>query len=114
MALPEITKKKVDQTLAAYCKVRIPPRARDQIRLGYEFRGDRVILFEERPSYRDPSHWTNMKIAQFRFNPETQKWALYCRDRNSKWHLYKNITPENELTKLIAEIDRDPTGIFWG
>jgi len=35
-------------------------------------------------------------------------------DRNARWHRYELIEPSHEITTLLDEIDRDPTGIFWG
>lgn len=114
MSLSEITWKKVDQTLAKFCDKRVPVHVRNKIRLTYEFRGDVVTLFEDRPVFNDPSRWTHSQVAQFRFEQDTLRWTLYCRDRNAKWHLYTNIQPSNSFDALIAEVDRDPTGIFWG
>lgn len=39
---------------------------------------------------------------------------LYWRDRNLKFHRYDLIEPTANVTELLTEIDRDPTGIFWG
>ena len=37
-------------------------------------------------------------------------WA----DRNSKWHIHESLHPTRSIDPLLAEVDRDPTGIFWG
>ena len=94
--------------------VSIPEPVRSQVRLAFKFRGSVVTLFEERPSFKDPSIWTTVAVAQFRFDPAENKWTLYCADRNSKWHEYQGIDPQRDLDQLLAEVDRDPTGIFWG
>jgi hypothetical protein len=39
---------------------------------------------------------------------------LYWRDRNLRFHLYDLVTPSPHVEDLLAEIDRDSTGIFWG
>lgn len=39
---------------------------------------------------------------------------LYCADRNDKWHKYTRIEPTMNIDKILSEIDKDPTGIFWG
>jgi hypothetical protein len=31
-----------------------------------------------------------------------------------RFHRYDRIEPSAAVTALIDEIDRDPTGIFWG
>jgi hypothetical protein len=114
MALPEFTKKMVEVKLARYCAEKIPDHARHQIRIAFKIRGNSVTLFEERPYYQDNSIWTSMPIANFRFDPNTTKWTLYCADRNSKWFLYMDIDSKENFDDLLSEVDRDPTGIFWG
>ena len=100
--------------LALYCERRIPRRVRDQIQLGYRFRGNSVTLFERRPAILEPSVWTESAVAQFRLDPETSLWTLYCRDRNGRWHRYGEVDSRPDLADLLREVDEDPTGIFWG
>ena len=54
-----------------------------------------------------------MPVAQLRYDPDAGRWTLYCADRNSRWHHYDPIEP-GTVTELLAEIEQDPTGIFWG
>jgi len=49
-----------------------------------------------------------------RYNGKTGKWSLYCADRNSKWHEYHGLEPTQNFDIILNEIDKDPTGIFWG
>lgn len=65
-----------------------------------------------RPSEND--EWTRLSVAQFRYDAETRHWRLYCADRNSHWHEYDDRDQSERLEDLIAEVDADPTGIFWG
>ena len=53
-----------------------------------------------------------MSVAQLRF--EEDKWVLYWSDRNGKWHLYDLFDPKPDLSAALAEVDDDPTAIFWG
>lgn len=114
MALPEILKAKATKTLSQYCHDKIPPHVRDQIKLEFKFRGNTVTLFEVRPVWNDSSRHTNQPVAQFRFDMNSKKWNLYCCDRNAKWHSYIGVAPTTDFDSLIKEVDRDPTGIFWG
>lgn len=114
MPLPEFTKKLIETKLSEYCINRIPEHARDKVRLIYKIRGNNVTLFETRPYYRDPSIWTENHVAQFRFDNNKKKWLLYSIDRNDRWHLYDLIQPSIDFDDLLKELDRDPTGIFWG
>jgi len=39
---------------------------------------------------------------------------LIRRDRNLRFHIYDLLSPSRRVEDLLAEIDRDPTCIFWG
>lgn len=114
MPLPKAIKALVEAKLSQYCEARIPAHARDQVRLGYKFRGHSVTLFEERPAFLQLDTWVTIKVAQLRFDPQAQTWTLFWADRNSRWHEYYDLAPAVEFEALLAEVDADPTGIFWG
>lgn len=65
-----------------------------------------------RPEYGP--EWTRFPIARMRYTKASRVWTLYWRDRNLKFHLYDQIPPSPYAAELLAEIDRDPTAIFWG
>ena len=114
MSLPELIKRQVEQVLRPYCQSRVPPRVRDQVRIDFKFRGNSVTLFEERRAFGRPETWVDIVVAQFRYDEKNRKWALYCADRNAKWHVYSEIEPSPDFESLLREVDKDPTGIFWG
>ncbi len=43
-----------------------------------------------------------------------RRWVLYWRDRNLRWHEYDLLEPGPTFEEALAEVERDPTGIFWG
>ncbi len=67
-----------------------------------------------RSGARIGSEWTRQPVAQLRHEPSDHHWRLYCTDRNSRWHYYDMVEATPQLDELLDEIDRDPTGIFWG
>lgn len=74
-----------------------------------------MTLYEHRAPWRESdAEWTTMSVAQLRYDMKRGMWTLYCGDRNSRWHEYTNVSPTKDIDGLLAEIDRDPTGIFWG
>ena len=101
--------------VAKYCDAKIPVHARDEIRMEYKVRGKSVTIIECRPPWHESvgPEWSRHSVAQLRFDVSTGDWTLYCADRNSRWHLYDFIE-SGTITELLAEIDADPTGIFWG
>ncbi|MGH9013792.1 MAG: DUF3024 domain-containing protein [Acidimicrobiia bacterium] len=47
------------------------------------------------------------------YNPDSHLGRLYWADRSGRWHLYDFIEA-GTVDELLAEIDDDPTCIFWG
>ena len=100
----------------AFCESRIPVELRDQIHLEYAVRGNAITIVERRPAWRPDlgPEWTSNKLAQLRYDVKAGKWSLHWRDSNDRWHLYTDMRPVDDVAPLLAEIDADPTGIFWG
>ncbi len=114
MALPELLRRSAERQLEKYCAERIPPCARDQVRLSYRVQGDAITLYEERALYSDPHKWLAQAIAQFRFNQELNQWTLHYCDRSNRWHFYLNAAPSLDFGKQLAALDSDPLRLFWG
>ena len=114
IALNELLKKRVGKSLDKFCDERIPERVKDQIKLDYKIRGNSVTLIEKRPHYKNTEEWVEMKIAQFRFNQDNNKWSLYWWRHTGRWYEYDNIEAKTDFQKLVNEVDEDPTAIFWG
>ena len=60
------------------------------------------------------AEWTRSPIARLRYVKTTGVWSLYWRDRNSRFHAYDLAAATASIEELLAELDRDPTAIFWG
>ena len=109
-----------DASLAAvevFCESRLPEELKDELRLECSRRGNSITITEQRPPWNPAlvgTEWTSMKVAQLRFDPSSERWSLYCRDRNERWLPYDGIGPTAGVEPLLAEIDADPSGIFWG
>jgi hypothetical protein len=115
MPLPEFTRKLIEGKLSKYCTSRIPEHARDNLRLIFKINEDIVTLILTRPYFKkDPSKWAERSVAQVRFDNDNNKWQLYFIDKNDRWHPYDVIQPSTDFDVLLKELDRDPTGIFWG
>lgn len=111
-ALPELDLARIQR----YCNGRVPARLRDQIRIELEVRGRSVTILECRPPWTPAigPEWTRMPVARLRYLAGRSVWLLDWRDRNERWHLYDDIEPSRHVEPLLAEIEKDPTSIFWG
>jgi len=104
----------VERLLARFYDRRLLAHVQHQIRLHHTIRGNSVTLFEIRPGFDKSAIWVKSPIARFRFDAATGLWSLYWRDRNRHWRRYADLPATRNLELLIAEVDRDPTSIFWG
>jgi hypothetical protein len=75
-----------------------------------------VTVVERRVPWRADAgpEWTRRPIARLTYTASTRLWTLYWRDRHGRFHLYDQLTPTPKIDDVLAEVDRDPTGIFWG
>lgn len=113
MALPPLVQQLAEQLLTAFCERRSPADLREQVRVSFAIRGNHITISEHRVAWDDPRSWTEMKIAVLAYDPASGTWELFCFDRNSRRRPYHDAVP-SDLAGLLAEIDADPTGIFWG
>jgi hypothetical protein len=99
-----------------FCDQRVPSQLRDEIRVECDVRGQSVTISERRPPWRPDQGptWSRQPVAQLRYDSDDDRWGLYYADRNGRWHHYEMREPSTQVEELLAEIDADPTGIFWG
>jgi hypothetical protein len=103
------------EVIRRFCQSRTPAHLRDEMRLDVDVRGTSVTISDSRPLWQGaPGEWMSMKIAQLRYEPDAALWTLYWADRNSRWHRYDDLEPTSNLDDVLAEVDEDPTCIFWG
>lgn len=114
MPIPRALKEAADRELANYCERKVPLHVRDKVRLAHAWTGTKVTISEHRPLWDDPNRWVESPVAQFRYNSDNEVWSLYCCDRNRRWHLFEPFPSAARLSRLLEEVERDRTGIFWG
>lgn len=110
--LPELDLARIRRFIDA----RVPAHARQQVRLEVEVQGTAVTIVERRVPWRADfgPDWTRSPIARLRYSPSNGVWTLFWPDRNLRWHRYDGVDPAAHVEPLLAEIDADPTAIFWG
>ena len=96
---------------------RLPPDYLEELRIEVDVTPTSITILECRPPWdsgRGGFEWTRAPIARLRYNKSKKTWKLYWRDRSRKFHLYDRVDATESIEMLLDEIDRDPTGIFWG
>lgn len=111
MAFSESERKEIDDLLRPLCD-NVPEHVRDKLRVEYEIEGHTVTLNERRPYFRDPSQWTTLGIARFRYSRPNDQWQLYWQRATGKWQVYGK--PSSELASLVALVRNNDRGAFWG
>ena len=99
-----------------WCEKRVPPHARDQVRIECDVAPRHLTIVESRPPWREGTgpECTRFPIARLRYTQVTRTWSLYWRDRDLRFHRYDQLAPSPHIDDLLQEIDRDPKAIFWG
>ncbi len=115
MALPETDLARVRRWVDAQNEA-MPSEAADQVRIEMDVDPRAITILECRPPWDEPANpeWIRHEIARLRYTESRSEWALYWRDRHSRFHLYDRIEPTPNVESLLTEIDADPTCVFWG
>ncbi len=110
--LPEMDIARVQR----WCRARVPDHVRDKVRVELDVADRHLTIVECRPPWRAGlgDEWTRFPIARLRYTRSSGLWSLYWRDRNLRFHEYDLAPASASVEDLLAEIDRDPTSIFWG
>lgn len=105
--------------IARWCDRRVPAGLREELRVEYRLRGHNVTIVECRPPFLEElgPDWTELRVAQLRYLPPPPtggQWTLYWADRNDRWHPLPDLPPASGPGPLLATIDANPHGVFWG
>jgi len=93
-----------------------PEHVRDQLLVDLDVTDRFVTIVECRPPWSEDMgpEWTRQPVARLRYTKVRNEWSLYWSDRNEEFHQYDLVHPTRHVERLLAEVDRDPTAIFWG
>ena len=114
MPIPEADREHAEKVLTTFCD-RVPPDIRDKLRYEFELAGNTYTIVEIRPYLTAPTRgYMRLGLARLKYRPTKRAWTLMWSDRNERWHTYKGFEYVDTIDELIAEIQRDPTHIFFG
>ncbi|AGF71189.1 DUF3024 domain-containing protein [Corynebacterium halotolerans] len=110
MAIPELDRARV----VRWAENQVPEHVRDQVRVEAEVDGHRITIVESHPSFHDENEWTGTPVARLRYTGTTGDWTLYWRDRNLKFHLYRDFPATPHVQEILDFLDSRADPIFWG
>jgi hypothetical protein len=112
MPFPELDAARVRR----WCAGRVPDRVRHQVRLECDIAPRHLTIVERRAPWRaEPgADWTTTPIARLKYSAADATWTLCWRDRNLRFHVYERLAPSPDIGTILAELESDPTAIFWG
>ncbi len=114
MAFSEVEIYRINNFVGTLCKLKAPESIRDQLRYEYTIENQDVIIYEIRPRWNKPDEQTRLPCAKLKFVRNQNVWKLYWHRADMKWHAYDPCKSSRDLAELIAEIDTDPHGCFFG
>lgn len=114
MSLPPLARQRAEHLLIPLCARRSPADLREKVRVSFSITGNQIAIQEHRTCRDDPRTWSAMDIAILDYDAESSTWELFCFDRDSRRISYSPTIPTADLDALIATIDTDSSGIFWG
>lgn len=93
----------------------MPPHAARQLRYRLDTYRNALTIVECRSVDPDEptGDWFEVFVGRLRFT-RSRGWELYYADRNSDFHVYELLEPTQDVRLLLAELESDPTGIFFG
>jgi hypothetical protein len=114
MSFSEKELKQIEKVVGGLCQRRAPASLKDKLRLGYAVKNHEVEIYEARPGWGKHPEWLESSIAKLRYVRSANEWRLYWKRASGKWWLYDPYSRSKTLASMVAEIDLDSDGCFFG
>ena len=114
MALTDIEVQRVKKIVGGLCSEKSPDEFKNELRFEYEIEKQNVVMYEVRPAWDNPSEFTRMPMAKLTYVKSENIWKLYWPRASGKWESYEPKRSSKDLGELVAEINKDTHGCFFG
>ena len=114
MAFSEIELARIEKAVGGLCGRRTIPGLKSELAFEYRVKGHDVTVFERRPHWDGTPGFTESGVAKFKFSRSAGSWRLLWQRADLKWHTYEPLASSDNLSELVAEVDEDPHGCFFG
>ena len=114
MAFTNIELARIDRFVGGLCRRRSRAGGKSAVSLEYRVKGHDVTVLERRPYWDGTPGFSESGVAKLKFTRRTGRWRLLWQRADRKWYAYEARSSGGGLSKLVAEIDDDPWGCFFG
>lgn len=114
MAFNDLELAAIDDLVGAFCRRITRPELRDQLEFAMDIEAHAVTIQEVRPGFRNLTKKTRHGVARFRYVRRRNEWRLYWMRQDLKWHVYDPAEATSELADLVAIVEADEYGCFFG
>ena len=95
-------------------KVRPKPEIRNELDIGYEIKGQSIILHEIRPVWNNPTEKVKEDYAKATFVKKKNIWKVFWLRADLKWHAYPPKPTVKNLANFLKLVDEDEHACFKG
>ena len=114
MAISEFEIKKAERALDKFLAVHRPPvHVRPQFDINYRIEDQSVVIFEVRPSFRDPTIKTEYLAAKATYVKTDRIWKIFWQKRDLKWHRYDPEPEAKTLEEVLGIVGEDKFSCFF-
>lgn len=97
-----------------WCAAQVPEHLWDQVKVEADVTPRHVTIVEVRPPWDGVGEPTRFPITRLRWTQSAERWSLYWRDRNLRFHEYDRKRPTRNVQSLLDHVDSRTDPIFWG
>ena len=114
MAFTQLELARIEKAVGGLCTRRTQPRVKSKVSIEYRVKGHDVTVFERRLHWDGAPGHTEGGVAKLKFTRRTGTWRLLWQRADLKWYAYEPRSSRRDLSALVAEVDEDPHGCFFG
>jgi hypothetical protein len=116
MALSEFEKERFSRIASRYVESKRPPtHIRPELDFGFRLTGQSLEIFEVRPAWRGkPGETIENPVVKTTFVKSQGIWKIYWQRADLKWHRYGPNESADTLEGVLAVVERDEYGCFYG
>lgn len=115
MAIPETQLRACLAAAGDFLTRRRPPaHIREMLDYRADIKGSEMAILEVRPAFQDKTRIVEHPVAKVKWVGTKKSWRLFWMRADLKWHAYDPLPEAPEVATLIAEVEKDPHGCFFG